>query len=150
MPGWNSLRNLVEEEFRQSAQEGRNRAAVEALRDEFTNAGDDPAQLRAVWAKVLALPIDDDFPYHEPNDLDAIHSSRPRITGSRALPLNCTDEALFDKLYGAWLGRCCGCALGKPVEHFMSYDPRAATRRPAAAAQRFATTFAHAEPASIR
>jgi len=23
---------------------------------------------------------------------------------------------LFDRIYGAWLGRCAGCQLGKPVE----------------------------------
>jgi ADP-ribosylglycohydrolase len=28
-------------------------------------------------------------------------------------------QELYDKMYGAWLGRCAGCALGKPVEGFM-------------------------------
>jgi ADP-ribosylglycohydrolase len=27
-----------------------------------------------------------------------------------------TEEKLFDKVYGAWLGRCAGCLLGQPIE----------------------------------
>ena len=27
-----------------------------------------------------------------------------------------SDAALYDRIYGAWLGRCAGCTLGKPVE----------------------------------
>ncbi|NJL32418.1 MAG: ADP-ribosylglycohydrolase family protein [Phycisphaerales bacterium] len=30
-----------------------------------------------------------------------------------------SDDQLLDRMYGAWLGRCAGCALGKPVEGFM-------------------------------
>lgn len=30
--------------------------------------------------------------------------------------VNLSDEDLFDKIYGGWLGRCAGCLLGKPVE----------------------------------
>ena len=26
-----------------------------------------------------------------------------------------SDDVLMDRMLGAWLGRCCGCALGKPV-----------------------------------
>ncbi|NPV52363.1 MAG: ADP-ribosylglycohydrolase family protein [Firmicutes bacterium] len=33
-----------------------------------------------------------------------------------------SDEALFDKIYGAWLGRCAGCLLGKPVEGWTKKD----------------------------
>jgi ADP-ribosylglycohydrolase len=28
------------------------------------------------------------------------------------------EAAVFDKVYGAWLGRCAGCTLGKPVEGY--------------------------------
>ena len=27
-----------------------------------------------------------------------------------------SDEELVDRFHGAWVGRACGCALGKPVE----------------------------------
>ena len=117
MPGWHRNRELVRAEFEQSVQEGRDRSAVEALRSEFEAAGEDDAKLRLVWQRMLALPIRSDFPFVEPDDLDAIKAQRPAAVKLPALALS--DDALYDRLYGAWLARCCGCALGKPVEPFM-------------------------------
>ena len=54
------------------------------------------------------------FPYLEPSTLDEIRALRP--DGPRRLSLNMTDDQLFNRIYGAWLGRAAGCALGKPVE----------------------------------
>ena len=55
------------------------------------------------------------FPYHEPSTLAEIKMARS--PGARheaqALP---SDDELQDRLLGAWLGRCSGCMLGKPVE----------------------------------
>jgi len=63
----------------------------------------------------------------EPDDLEAIRAARPDPggrddprggdrsggDGSRGLD---ADGAERDRLLGAWLGRCAGCRLGKPVE----------------------------------
>lgn len=123
MPGWTGLRSLVNSEFYQAREEGRDPAAVDALRPAFEQAGADSARLRAVWADLLAIPIRSDFPYHEPSDWPGIAATRSRgsdlATPLFRLPLKLTQSALFDRLYGAWLGRCAGCALGKPVEAFM-------------------------------
>lgn len=117
MPGWHRYRELVRAEFEQSVQEGRDAAAVEMLRPEFEAAGDDVAKLKSVWQRVLTLPIRADFPFVEPDDLNAIRAQRPAAV---TLPkLNLSDDELYDRLHGAWLARCCGCALGKPVEAFM-------------------------------
>ena len=32
------------------------------------------------------------------------------------MEISLSDEVLYDRVYGAWLGRCAGCLLGKPVE----------------------------------
>ena len=60
------------------------------------------------------LPLDPNFDYVQPNDLRAIRRERP--DGPRRLPLKSGDQELLDRLHGAWTGRACGCALGKPVE----------------------------------
>ena len=118
MPGWNDLEHLVSEEFVQSKSEGRDAEAVESLRPELLAAGQDPSKLRDVWRRVLAIPIRADFPFVEPSDLEGIRSARPPAKGRRfEIPQD--QDWLFDRMYGAWLGRCAGCALGKPVESYM-------------------------------
>lgn len=59
------------------------------------------------------LPVRDDWPYEEPSDLDGIRGQRPAGPRRLAVP---TPDILGDRLLGAWLGRCAGCMLGKPVE----------------------------------
>lgn len=117
MPGWDSLRNLVGEEFAQSVQEGRDADAVNALRKEWEAAGNDEAKLKAVWMEILELPLREDFPFVELSDLKGIRAKRDDVPHSYELGLS--DDALYEKMYGAWLARCAGCALGKPVEGFM-------------------------------
>ena len=117
MPGWEGYRGLVKSEFAQCLEEGREPAAIEALRPEYAAAGDDEACLLAVWDKLLAVPLRKDFAFDEPSDLAGIQARRP--AGVRKVKLPYGDDVLYDKLYGAWLARSAGCALGKPVEGFM-------------------------------
>ena len=115
MPGWNSLRKLVKAEMVQSVEDGRDEKAVEALRPRVESAQSDD-ELRAVWSEILALPIRPDFGFDEPNELETIKLLRQN---SRQFSRSWNDDELLDKMHGAWLGRCAGCALGKPVERFM-------------------------------
>ncbi|GAG40224.1 unnamed protein product, partial [marine sediment metagenome] len=108
---------LVELEFVQSMQEGRDAGAVDALRPDLEAAGDDDAKLASLWRKLVAIPVADDFPFEEPSDLEGIRARR--AAGPRREALAYDDSLLYDRMYGAWLGRCAGCALGKPVEVFM-------------------------------
>jgi len=59
------------------------------------------------------LPEREDYRFHEPSDLGGIRAARP---GGEPSTFNLGTNALFDYLNGAWLGRCAGCLLGKPVE----------------------------------
>lgn len=117
MAGWASVKELVREEFTQGREEGRDPAALERLRTEFEAAGDDEAALEALHAELLGVPLRGDYPFDEPTDLAAIRARR-RPRDRRATPA-IPDAELLDRLHGAWLGRCVGCALGKPVECFM-------------------------------
>lgn len=54
------------------------------------------------------------FNYTEPIELNKIRKVRPE--GPRKIPLNITDEQLYNKILGAWFGRGAGCVLGIPVE----------------------------------
>jgi ADP-ribosylglycohydrolase len=106
-------------ERRQCLEEGRDLSSVE---EEFSRVAaldlDGPANQPAAQAlldRTIALPIRPDFPYDEPSDLEGIRAARP----ARRLelpPLRLSSAELRDKAYGAWLGRVCGCLLGKPVE----------------------------------
>lgn len=69
------------------------------------------AAARALYRQAQALP-EAAGGRAEPSALEAIAAFWPEKTSKPAL----TEEALWDKSYGAWLGRCCGCLLGKPVE----------------------------------
>lgn len=73
---------------------------------------------RAEWERLFAelerTPLREGWPYVEPSDLPGIRAALPR---GAALPVwDGTDDELRDRLAGAWLGRCAGCNLGKPVE----------------------------------
>ena len=115
MPGWDRLKNLVSEEFKQGKEEGKPASALDALRQEFDAAGENRMELESLFERLLAVPVEKDFPYEEPDDLKAIQALRP--TPGFPLPaLTHDDEELRDRLLGAWLGRCAGCALGKPFE----------------------------------
>lgn len=112
MAGWETLENLVREEVIQREQEG---CDVTGFKKRIEVAGTDEMQLMQVYNALMALPIRADFPYIEPSELEAIHAQRP--DGPRQL-LETHSEAVWqDKFLGAWLGRCAGCALGKPVEY---------------------------------
>lgn len=109
----------IETELRQCREEGRNLTGVEAEFDrvlalDLEDLSHQPAA-QALLDRTIGLPLLPDYPYHEPDGLEEIRAARP--ASRPTLPaLELDDEALLDKLHGAWTGRCTGCLLGKPVE----------------------------------
>lgn len=109
----------IETERRQCEEEGRDLSGVEedfarVLSLDLEDLQNQPAA-RGLLDKTIALPIKADYAYHEPSDLEGIRAARPADRPQLpALSLN--DAQLEDKVYGAWVGRCVGCLLGKPVE----------------------------------
>jgi len=113
--GWDSLPNLLKSEWVQSAQEGR---CLDGLNDlvpkiDHMSAG----ELIELHSRLLDLPITEGFPFEEPcgrEDIRALCVPAPELPGP-----DWDEKGLYNRLHGAWLGRCCGCALGKPVEGYM-------------------------------
>ncbi|HBL85129.1 MAG: hypothetical protein A2Y17_02085 [Clostridiales bacterium GWF2_38_85] len=109
MAGYQKLNVLLTEELDQVYEEGYDidKAAYKA---EILTAGDDEAELMAIYNKLLNAKIRSDFRYVEPSDYESI--VKESKGGNKITEVG--DD--FDRFYGAWLGRCIGCALGQPVE----------------------------------
>ena len=65
----------------------------------------------ALYEVVQRAKQRDHYPYCEPSDLPAIKALRKPYSYRKTAPVN-----MEDKLLGAWLGRICGCMLGKTLE----------------------------------
>lgn len=68
-----------------------------------------------LYRALTALPADAALAAEEPDGFSAIRALRPadRVDDLGWHP---SADELLDRLHGAWTGRCCGCACGKPVE----------------------------------
>ncbi len=114
---WYSYYGAIDTELRQCQDEGRDISAIEAraravepvapLTEEEYN------RVMAMVDELEALPLPESYPYHEPDELDAIHAA----AAPRRVPTPYDKAALVDRIHGAWIGRITGCLLGKPVEN---------------------------------
>ena len=106
-------------EQQQLADEGRDTRTVDA---EFARLlaedGPEDAQFQQAVDALLdttrLLPTRADYPYIEPSDLAAIRAQRPARPRTQVITHTATIRR--DRIAGAWLGRCAGCLLGKPIE----------------------------------
>ena len=112
--GWESFTGMLDIEAKQLVEEGRDPRWVEALLSKPRSQEFDAD----LWAELQTAPQLKDFPFREPSDLEGIRNERGH--GMRSQPVGHSDEVLRDRMLGAWLGRCCGCALGKPAELYMN------------------------------
>lgn len=105
-------------EYRQSLEEGLDVEkyadlfrAVEALPTEDIDAKEKLAD--TLYGLVMSAPIREGYAYDEPSDLAGIRALRKPYPVAGEVP---SDDVLLEKIHGAWLGRICGCLLGKTVE----------------------------------
>jgi len=120
-PGWLTCAEALAVELDQAFEEGRDVTGLEAeIRDVLALDAADPrreARAAAILDRTRTLPLRKDYEYEEPSDLDGIRDARP---DGRFAPVPVIRkgerERLYDKVYGAWLGRSAGCLLGQPVE----------------------------------
>jgi ADP-ribosylglycohydrolase len=115
MPSLQEQRNLAAAELTQLAEEGAcTEDLARALR--LVDEPDETAQaatLDVFWRQAVVAAEQLQTPYVEPSTLPEIQAERP--AGPRRLPL-ADGDMLQERMLGAWLGRCAGCMLGKPVE----------------------------------
>lgn len=112
MSGWAPLHQLVRDEWKQKMLEGCDLDGWEQRLAGMEDA--DEAALTALWRVLHEIPAPAEAQARQPSDLAGIRSLRP--SGPRRLSVELPEEAWKDKFRGAWLGRCIGCALGKPLE----------------------------------
>lgn len=72
-----------------------------------------------IFEAVMTSDTVADYKYNEPSTLEAIKALRHKHSFERSEP---DEKALRSKIHGAWMGRVCGCLLGKPVEGIRSHD----------------------------
>jgi ADP-ribosylglycohydrolase len=106
-----NLRDLVTDELVARRESGHQVGDLEA---EVAAAADraDDEQLVALLDRLEATDLRPDWGYQEPTDLEEIETLLPD-SAPGAVPGD-----LDDRIRAAWLGRCAGCALGKPVEGY--------------------------------
>ena len=118
MSGWEPDLGLLLEERRQRLDEGcvigpDLAARLDALDREADRWNTE--RIEPLYAELLSLPVDPELAAREPNELAEIRRLR-RSDHVDELPWTLSEPELLDRLHGAWTGRCCGCASGKPVE----------------------------------
>lgn len=121
LPDWEFYTSSITTEYEQSIDEGLN---IEKYKDLFFDVSKLPKdEIKKKLGDVLFeivnnAEIRDDYKYREPSDLDGIKALRSEY---KFLPKKDTDN-LENKIYGAWMGRICGCRLGKTVEGIRSNE----------------------------
>lgn len=106
----------LDTEYRQCVEEGLNVAAYQNLFDAVhkMERGAEKDEMAAILFRLICqAETVPDYPYKEPSDLEGIRALCRPYPMAAKLPEN---AELRKKIHGAWLGRICGCLLGKPVE----------------------------------
>jgi ADP-ribosylglycohydrolase/DNA-binding transcriptional regulator YhcF (GntR family) len=73
-----------------------------------------PGEIEEFYNTLESLDKRSDYPYEEPSEIGQIKKKTPQV--EITFPKILGKDALYERIYGAWLGRCIGCLLGKPVE----------------------------------
>ncbi len=121
---WLAFRHAdLEGEYLQLQEEGKDTTSIEteyqALKElDLDQDWSLQPRIHAFLEQGQQLPNHADYPYEEPSDLESIRAARP--DGPRRFTTKLTENDLYDRIHGAWVGRCAGNLLGKPVESWHS------------------------------
>lgn len=119
---WEDYSGQLSVEYVQSMEEGRD---IERYKDLFDAVSQMPAgNLRTRMADVIFDLVQQagqrpGYAYLEPSVLEEIQALRKPFHFRKQEP---DEETLKQKIHGAWLGRVCGCLLGKSVEGIRTHE----------------------------
>ena len=117
---WEFYSSNLNTEYTQSIEEGLD---IEKYKDVFSSVsmlpkGEIKERLgNVLFDVVISASQKAGYQYVEPSDLAQIQSLR---RGEEQIPYD--KITLKSKIYGAWLGRACGCMLGKSVEGVRTHE----------------------------
>lgn len=115
IPPWENYAVDIMVEYMQCVDEGLDVERYKTLIEEISKLPIEEEREKmadAMFSLIQKLPVRGDFKYNEPSDYETIKSLCPESVELPAVDR----QKLFEKIYGAWMGRICGCLLGKPVE----------------------------------
>ncbi|MBI4728068.1 MAG: ADP-ribosylglycohydrolase family protein [Acidobacteria bacterium] len=115
LPEVAALRARLRAVLQDKAEQGH---VTDGLAGELERTPDSYDAMEAFAGRLASLPLRDDWPFVEPDDLEAVRAEcdPARPLGALA-PLGLEECAA--RVEAAFLGRVCGCILGKPLE----FDP---------------------------
>ena len=118
---WEFYSSNLKTEYQQSIEEGLD---IEAYKEVFYSVSILPkGEIKkrfgdVLFDVVLSAKTKEGYSYIEPSDLEQIQIMRRGIEEGYSYDKN----KIKDKIYSAWLGRICGCMLGKSVEGVRTND----------------------------
>ena len=115
MSNWELYAANLDTEYTQSVEEGLDIEGYKELFDSVAKLPKGEIKKRIgdiIFDIVYNAKQRDDYPYDEPSDLEGIRALRKR----EELCGGVDTASLKSRIYGAWMGRICGCMLGKTVE----------------------------------
>ncbi len=121
MHDWEFYPSAILDEYHQCIDEGLD---IELYKDLFINISKLPkGDIKKKFGDVIFDIVCNSkqksgYKYNEPSDLEGIKSLRNPFNLDKTLD----KTKLEEKLHGAWLGRICGCMLGKSVETVRTSD----------------------------
>lgn len=117
---WLKYSDLIDIELMESKDEGKNIKEYEEKVKEIKlmEAGaKKEAFAGSILDEMAGLRTEEGYAYNEPSDFSGIAAGKPKSKLPVVMDKVIVSSAkLYDKIYGAWLGRCAGCLLGQPVE----------------------------------
>lgn len=114
IPDWEFYASAVSDEYKQAIDEGLDVSVYKELFDSVAKLPKNAVKNdlgNVIHKIVMTAKQKEDYKYTEPSDLDKIKALRKPYSVSTSEILD-----LEEKVYGAWMGRVCGCMLGKTVE----------------------------------